>query len=308
MAIFETVTGPDFNIASCAMRSRRRDTKELPMKIITPFPYIGSGIGYRREIAGALLAAKDRIDVVELLVDQFIYSPDRLVEAMKICETLPTVPHGVGLSIGSAAGPDLDYLTQIKQISDICSAQYYSEHLCMTSAPAIDIGYLAPLMFTEESLNRTVENVHMVQEFLDVPLVLENITSLFTIPGATLSEAEFFAELVKRTDCGILLDLTNVHINAQNHGVPESDFIDALPLPSVIQVHLAGGYWRDGVFLDGHSEPVHEAVWTMFANLCSKASIRTCILEHDANFPADVNVLLEQVERARSIQQNTGPK
>lgn len=278
--------------------------KNPPITTTTGIPYIGSGMGYRREISSQLLAKRDRVDVVELLVEQFISSDTRLAEAKNICNTIPTVPHGVGLSIGSAASPDLNYLSQIKKISDMCSAPYYSEHLCITKAPAIDIGHLAPLRFTEEALNHTIKNVHIVQEFLNLPLVLENVTYPFYIPGPALSEAEFFTELVNRTGCGILLDLTNVYINSINHNFSASDFIDSLPLSSVVQVHLAGGYWSNGIFIDGHSEPVHETVWSIFAELCQRISIRACILEHDANFPADIDVLIRQVERARSIQED----
>lgn len=262
---------------------------------------LGSGIGWRREIAAEIRGAGDRIDFVELLVDQFL-GEGRLEQARQVCEEIATVPHGIGLSIGSANGVDPDYLAAIKQVADLCSAPYYSEHLCTTRAPGIDIGHLSPLQFTEEVLARTIANVHQVQESLGKPLVLENVTYLFAVPGAEIEQAEFFSRVVADTGCGILLDITNAYINAENHGQTASDFIEALPLDAVVQVHLAGGYWHDGIFLDAHSELVHEPVWDLLEDLCGRTRVPACVIEHDANFPSDAEALIAQVERARAIQ------
>jgi uncharacterized protein len=268
---------------------------------ITGLPYLGSGIGYRREIKDTLFSARDDIDFLEILTDQFIDGPQALNEVREVCDAFPVIPHGIGLSVGSATGLDYEYLRKIKPISDITRSPYYSEHLCMTRAPGLEIGHLSPLAFTEDVLERTIRNVQQAQDFLEKPLILENVTYLITIPNAEMSQSEFFRRLVEASGCGVLLDITNVYINSVNHGFDPLDFLDAMPLEQVVQVHLAGGYWSHEVLVDSHSESVQDETWELFEALVARTMIRACILEQDANFPETIASLVEQIKRARSI-------
>lgn len=268
---------------------------------IGKLPYLGSGIGYRREIREEIFDARDKIDFVEILTDQFIEDPRGIDEVREVCGRFPVVPHGVGLSIGSATGLDREYLRKAKDISDVTGSPYYSEHLCMTRAPGIDIGHLSQLSFSKDTLARTIRNVQIVQDVLEKPLVLENVTYLVDIPNAEISQGDFFGRLVEVTGCGVLLDVTNVHINSVNHDFDAMKFIRAMPLEKVVQVHLAGGYWTRGVLVDSHSEAVSEESWEIFEALADMAWIRACIVERDANFPSDISSMLWQVDLARSI-------
>ena len=263
-------------------------------------PVLGSGIGYRRELREAILAASDTLDFLEIVTDQFIGDPARLRELEELCETFTVVPHGIALSIGSER-LDEGYLREIKRVSDVTASPYYSEHLAMTRAPGIDVGHLSPVWFTETVLRNTVHNVHRVQDFLGKRLVLENLTYPFVIPGATMRETEFFRRLVEATGCGVLLDVTNLYINSVNHHVDPLNFLKEMPLGDVAQIHLAGGYCVDGVMIDGHSEPVDDGSWRLLEALAGLTTVKASILEHDANFPDDVSALLDQVERARRI-------
>lgn len=265
-------------------------------------PSFGSGLGYRREIRDALAVQPRAVDFLEILTDQFIADERQHRELGEICATFVTIPHGVGLSVGSSSGLDLAYLRAIKRVSDLTGAPYYSEHLCMTRAPGIDIGHLSPMWFTEEILGDTIRNVTQAQDYLEKPLVLENVTYLFDVPNSEIAQADFFRALVQATGCGILLDLTNIYINAVNHGEDAVAFLDAMPLEHVVQVHLAGGYWADGILIDGHSEPVQEESWSLLEELTRRIPVRACIIEHDSNFPPGAGILFEQVKRARQIQ------
>jgi uncharacterized protein len=264
-------------------------------------PFLGAGLGYRGPIAEAMRERRDAIDCVELLTDQYLERADGLDEVRRVCEAFPVTVHGTGLSVGSATGLDRGYLSRIKRVTDIAGASYYSEHLCMTRAPGISIGHLAPLHFTEEVLERTIRNVRVAQEFLERPLVLENVTYTIAIPRSEMTQPEFFHRLVDATGCGVLLDVTNVYINSTNHHFDPREFLAAMPLHRVMHIHLAGGYWADGVLVDGHSRPVQEESWELLEAVVGETSVRACIIEHDQDFPDRLDPLLEQVVRARAI-------
>lgn len=268
---------------------------------ISSMPFLGSGIGYRRDIARQIFEAKERLDFLEIVTDQFLRSSQDLKELSKLCRTFKVIPHGVSLSIGSMAPLDTTYLHAIKKISDITESPYYSEHLAVTRVPGIDIGHLSPLWFTEAMLNNVIENVLRVQQTLEKPLVLENITYPFEIPRAEMSQTDFFKQLVHATGCGILIDITNVHINSVNHGFDPITFMRELPIENLVQVHLAGGFSLNGSIVDSHSERVPQESWELLRALAGMVRLKASILEHDANFPEDFSVLLDQVTEARSI-------
>jgi uncharacterized protein (UPF0276 family) len=267
---------------------------------LASIPELGSGLGYRRELKEGILAARDAIDFLEIVADQFLYDPDALEELEAICEQFTVIPHGIGLSIGSPVRDD-HYLRGIRRISDVTAAPYFSEHLAVTRAPGIDLGHLSPVWFAQPALQCATDNVHRVQNLLGKPLVLENITYPFEIPSSEMTQAEFFTSLVEATGCGILLDVTNVYINSENHHFDAVEFLKSLPLDRVMQIHLAGGYLKDGILVDGHSEPVEEGTWKLLERLTELTPVRASILEHDANFPESIDLLVEQVARARRI-------
>ena len=173
-----------------------------------------------------------------MVTEQF-RGPAQLDQLREVVDAFPVIPHGLGLSIGTAGPIDKEYLDQIKRVSDLTRSPYYSDHLCMTRAAGIDLGQLAPLWFRDDVLRPTIDRVNEVQDELGKPLVLENVTYLFEILGADMSQAEFFHRLVDATGCGILLDVTNVYTNAVNHHFDPALFMAEMPLHSVVQVHLA---------------------------------------------------------------------
>jgi len=269
-------------------------------------PFLGSGLGYRRELRQAILDARSAIDFLEIVTDQFLGGM-ALAELEEICAVFPVIPHGIGLSIGSPRLAE-DYLRAIRRVSDVTASPYYSEHLAMTQAPGIDLGHLSPLWFTEEALQRTTDNVARIQDYLRKPLILENVTYAFDIPMAGMKQTEFFGRLVEASGCGVLLDVTNVHINSANHGFDPVAFLKEMPLHRVVQIHLAGGYIKNGTWIDGHCEPVDEGSWRLLDTLAELVPIRGCILEHDSNFPPGVSGLLDQVARARRALAPRWPK
>jgi uncharacterized protein (UPF0276 family) len=273
------------------------------MDPVSAIPALGSGLGYRRELKEAIFSARDVIDFLEIVTEQFLHDPTSIAELEEVCGRFVVIPHGIGLSIGSVS-LDRDYLRAIKRVSDVTAAPYYSEHLAMTRAPGIDIGHLSPLWFTAPVLQNAIDNVLRVQDALQKPLVLENITYSFDIPS-DLPQTQFFTRLVDATGCGLLLDVTNLYINSVNHHFDAVAFLKDMPLNRIVQVHLAGGYSKNGILIDSHSEPVEAGSWTLLQRLTELTPVKGSILEHDANFPEDFDVLLEQVERARATISKT---
>lgn len=267
---------------------------------VSDLPVLGSGLGYRAELRKNIIKVKEEIDFLEIITDQFIENPRRMRELEEICTIFTVIPHGIGLSVGSAMPLDQNYLRAIKHISDLTKSPYYSEHLCMTRAPGIDIGHLSPLWFTEAVLENTIRNVTRVQEYIGKPLVLENVTYLVGIPDGNMSQTEFFNRLVEATGCGVLLDVTNIFINSMNHEFDAIAFLEQMPLNRVVQVHIAGGFWRNEIFIDSHSEPVQEETWKLLQALVSRTQVKGVILEHDSNYP-EMPILLYQVAKARQL-------
>ncbi|MGE3920673.1 MAG: DUF692 domain-containing protein [Gammaproteobacteria bacterium] len=262
--------------------------------------YIGLGIGYREEISDQLYANASKIDCVEVITER--YANRRNLEELKeLTDNFYVIPHGVSLSIGSKK-LDLNYLSRIKAVLKVINCSYYSDHLCMTKSSGIDIGHLAPICFTEEKLKNVIKNVKIVQDYFEMPLILENITYKFEIPGKEMTQEEFFSRLVFETNCGLLIDVANLHANSYNHGFNPYQYIDDLPLANTTQVHLAGGvYDKKGELIDSHNRGVERETFELFEYLTRKSKIKSIILEHDDNFPDDITILLKQLDIARNI-------
>lgn len=266
----------------------------------TTIPAFGVGLGYRSELKAGILANRERIDFLEVISDNYLREPSALAALEELCTLFPVIPHGVDLSIGSMMPLETSYLQAIKRVSDLTGSPYYSEHLCMTRVPGRDIGHLAPLWFTEELLQHVTKRVLTLQEYLGKPLILENVTYMLEIPHSTMRQTDFFQRLVEATGCGILLDITNVLINATNHQFDATSFLEQMPLSHLVQIHLAGGYWRGGWLVDGHSTLVPPEVFALLTALTKLCRVKNVIFEHDAHFPSIAD-LLEQMDHARSI-------
>lgn len=268
---------------------------------LSSIPFVGSGVGYRGEIRDGIWEHREAIDCVEVITDRYTESPAFSSELEELRGAFHVIPHGIGLSIGSPE-VDMAYLEEVRRVTRLTRATYYSEHLCMTRGPGIDIGHLAPLWFSEEVLANTIANVDRVQGYLGLPLILENTTYPFVIPDADMSQTEFFHRLVKATGCGILLDITNVRVNAVNHGFDPVDFLDQMPLDHVVQLHTSGGYvGTDGDMIDGHCRTPDDEVWRLIEAFAARAQVKGSILEHDEAFPDDFSLLLNTVTRTREV-------
>lgn len=269
------------------------------MKLTKEIPFLGCGIAYRREIAEDIAANFAMFDCVEIITEKYFGAIDELIRLQELNNKLVVIPHGVSMSIGSTY-VDEYHLEEVKKVCDFLSAPYYTDHLCLTRTPGIDLGHLTPIPYTEEMLSIVINNVNLAQSYLQIPLLLENIAYSFDFPNNTIAQAEFFNILVAETNCGILLDVENLYINSINHKFSVENFLSAFPVDNVFQLHLAGGTYDSTKHFDTHNQLIHEPVWNLLDVILSKCkNIKAIIIEHDDNFPSDPFQLFNQVTRAR---------
>lgn len=254
------------------------------------------GLGYRTPLRAGILRHLDEVDFLEVVTDAFF----RNEKALAALSTLrPCIPHSLDLSVGSEV--DGEYLAKVRRLVEMVRPPWHSDHLAFTREGELRVGHLAPVPYTEESLRVVERNVRKVREALPgVPFALENITMPFYWPVDEMEEHAFLAELVKRTGCLLLLDLENVRVNAANHARAARDFLDRLPLESVVQVHLAGGTHDGALHHDTHSAPVSEETWSLLEYLCDVSPPPAVMVERDGDFPPFDDVLAE-LRRARAI-------
>lgn len=265
-------------------------------------PVLGAGIGHRREIHDGILASSDEVDFLEIIPEKYISASRTAMESLdKISGLFTVIPHGVSLSVGTAAPVSKTFLRSIDEICRRVKAPYYSDHLALTQTAGIDIGHLSPVPYNDETLGWVADNVNRVQDYLRLPFVIENITETHDIPGSTMNVAEFLHHVIDRTGCGMLFDVTNLYTNSVNHGFDALSFAREMPLHAVVQLHLAGGEWEGDRLIDSHSQPVPQKVWSLFeALLGDMPRLRGAVIERDGNYP-EFGLLLQELRMVREV-------
>jgi uncharacterized protein len=259
------------------------------------------GLGFREPFRADLFLNRERVDFLEVTIEHYLDAPPaKRRELDLLADHFPLIPHGLNLSLGSAEGLDDAYLDRVAELVRRLDPPWWSEHVAFTRAGGVEIGHLAPLPRTREALEVLCANIAAVRRRIDVPLILENITYTVALPGAEMGEAEFLAALLDRSGCGLLLDVTNLHTNATNHGFDPIAFLDRLPPDRVVQLHVAGGCWHDGVLVDSHSRPTPPEVWSLLDEVLARAPVKGVILERDEDLPP-FGELLGELDRARGL-------
>lgn len=264
------------------------------------FPNLGLGLGLRREHYQHVVTKKPTVEWFEVISENFMVpggNPRRVLETVR--RDYPVALHGVSLSIGSSDPVSGRYLDDLSALARAVEPAWISDHLCWGSAGGTYAHDLLPLPYTEEALAHVAGRVEAVQERLGQRILLENPSSYMQLAGADMSEWEFLAELARRADCGILLDVNNVYVSAHNHGFDPRVYIDALPAERVGQIHLAGhSESEDGALLiDTHDHEVHDEVWELYGYTIERLGPRATMIEWDAHVPAFA-VLEQELARA----------
>jgi uncharacterized protein (UPF0276 family) len=271
------------------------------MTACATYPTLGVGLGFREQLRAELFLNREHVDFLEIIADHYLdATPEQDRELELLRAHFPLIPHGLNLSLGSAEGLDFEYVASVGKLIDRLDPPWWSEHIAFTRAGGVDIGHLAPLPFSRESFDVLAANIAQVRDIIEAPLILENITYSVAMPGAEMDEAEFLAELLDRTGCGLLLDVMNLHANAVNHGYDPVQFLDRLPLDRVVQLHFAGGVMRDGLVVDSHSSAAPPAVWELLEAVLERAPVKGIILERDEDLPP-FDELATELDQAREL-------
>jgi uncharacterized protein len=263
------------------------------------------GIGYRSAIAEWTRANLKCFDLLEVTIDHCIYgSATQRAEIFDFAGRIPINAHGIGLSIGTDVPLDLAYLDQVAAIVEQLHAPTYSEHLAFTRVPGRDLANLLPLPKTTAAAESIITKIRTVQSRIGVPFLLENISYAFEWPDSNLSDADFLNLICRESGAGLLLDIENLYLNAQNHDFDAYEFLDNLAPDLVREIHMAGGIAisDDGLqrpFLaDTHSHPVPNETLDLLLYALSLYSPQTIILERDDRLDATGEILAD-VERIR---------
>jgi len=275
--------------------------------MFSQLPTLGVGLGFREPFRGELFLRRGEVDFLEIIAEHYMdASAEKARELELLAAHFTLIPHAINLSLGSAEGLDPVYLDKLARLVNGLNPPWWSEHVSFTRAGGIDIGHLSPLPFTDEAVEVLRRNVCEARERIHAPLILENITYALAVPGASpMREADFLAEVSERADCGLLLDVMNLHANALNHGYPVEDFLARLPAERIVQLHFVGGHWHDGVLIDSHSRPTPDEVWSLVEKVAALAPVKGMVLERDENLPPFPELLAE-LERARRIGREYG--
>jgi uncharacterized protein (UPF0276 family) len=244
------------------------------------------------------------VDFLEIVGDQ-CFDPSMREHMAAWSRRLPTVCHFLGLSLGTAEELDEPYVAAVEGVLQELQPAWFSDHLAVTRVQDVDLGHLSPVVFAEQTVDLVVRKVAYLQQRCRLTLLLENITYHFVPPGTRFQEWELLSRIVEGADCGILLDLNNLYVNAHNHRYDPYEFLRSIPLDRVVQVHIGGSTERRGVLIDSHAHPVPDEVFEYLDHVCRHSPISAVLLERDRNIPPFGELSLEMA-RARSVLRRRG--
>lgn len=268
----------------------------------------GFGLGLRTEHYAEFRTGEPAVDWLEIISENYMVPGGRPLRHLDAIRAhYPMVMHGVSLSIGSADPLDMDYLVQLKALMARVEPGWVSDHICWTGVDHANLHDLLPMPCTEAALRHMVERVLRVQDVLGQRIALENASTYVAFADDDMSEWEFVAELARRADCWLLLDVNNVFVSAVNHGFDGRRYIDAMPAQRIRQIHLAGHEDHGDYLIDTHDHPICPGVFELYEYTLERLGWIPTMIERDDHIPplpellaelAQVRRIAERVRRA----------
>ncbi|GAA5219336.1 DUF692 domain-containing protein [Corallincola platygyrae] len=262
----------------------------------------GAGLGLRREMLDELLESPPaQVDFWEVAPENWMRLGGKFGKQFRaLTERHSFLCHGLSLSIGAPTPLDVDFVKAVKRFMDEHQIEIYSEHLSYCSGHG-HMYDLLPIPFTTEAASYVAERVKQVQDIIERPLVLENV-SYYAAPGQELAEIDFINQVLDEADCELLLDVNNIYVNSINHNYDPKQFLSQLPSDRIRYIHVAGHYNEaEDLIVDTHGAEVIDPVWTLLEEAYRIHGVHPTLLERDFNIPPMSELVLE-VDQIHSIQ------
>lgn len=247
-------------------------------------PNLGIGIGLRIPHYDDIFKNQPEIDWFEIISENFMVDAGKPLENLqRILERYPVVQHGVSLAIGSPDPLDFNYLKKLKALTKITKTPWVSDHLCWGRLPGAHYHDLLPLPYTQEVIDYVAERARIVQDYLELPFALENLSSYVSYKEDQMPEWDFYSAIVEKADIYMMLDVNNIYVSSRNHGFDPKTYVDHVPLDRVLQIHLAGHKDYGTHIIDTHDDYVCDAVWDLYAEVYPRTNGVSTLLEWDDN-------------------------
>ena len=271
------------------------------------------GIGWRGELAAGIFTHLDRIDLLEIIADDYFRAAPRELRALSmLAAQTPITLHGVSMGLAGSEPTETRRMENMARLVDALQPESWSEHLAFVRGGGIEIGHLAAPPRTERNVDAAIANIERATRIVGRAPLMENIATLIDPPASTLDEATWVSNIITGTDAGLLVDLHNLYANALNFGVDPAELLRRFPLQRVRAVHLSGGKWipepvpngaADTVprmrLLDDHVHDVPDTVFELLSLLAQHAPRQLdVIIERDGEYP-DFACLVTQLDSAR---------
>ncbi|UWM76411.1 DUF692 domain-containing protein [Rhizobium sp. WSM4643] len=265
-----------------------------------------AGTSFKHEHFAAIAAEGPHRGFFEVHAENYMGAggpPHRILEQIR--RDNPVSLHGVCMSIGGPQPLDRAHLERFRSLVERYEPALVSEHLAWSTHRTTFLNDLLPLPYTRESLARVCEHIEEVQETIRRPILLENPSTYVTFRQSTMSETEFIGAIVRRTGCGLLLDVNNVFVSATNHGFSALDYLSDFPIAAVGEIHLAGHAEQTDdedelLLIDSHDGPVADAVWKLYEIVIGRSGPIPTLIEWDSNIP-DWPILRGEALAAQAI-------
>lgn len=259
----------------------------MPASRFNAFTEYGIGIGLRLPHYQHIFEKKPVVDWFEIISENYMVDSGRPLQVLdQILEQYRVVQHGVSMYFCNADRPNRDHLKKLKALTRRTKTPWLSDHLCWGSIDGRYSHDLLPVPYTWEAIEKTARNIREVQDFLELPIAVENVSSYAEFHASEMSEWEFLSEVVERADCGILLDVNNIYVSSRNHTFNPLDYVENVPHGRVAQIHIAGHTKYEKYILDTHDHPVLDPVWELYNAALLRCGPTATLLEWDDKIPS----------------------
>lgn len=273
---------------------------------MTRQPAYGVGLAYRKFFHADILANRDSIDFLELPTIDYVERSRRVLGdpsgayLREVRDALPCVAHGISLSVGSVEPVSRHILKETRSFLEEFEIDEFSDHLTFHRMGEQDLTVFMAMPFEDEAAQWIASQYNEAKKILGRPFGLEIVTYTFPVAGSEMSEVEFINRVAEYCDCWFLFDSANLFINSTNHNYDPLKYLEELNGERVLHMHMAGGHYEDGQWIDSHSQPVSDEVFEVLEMALQHTSARAIVLERDDE-PENFGSIVDDLARAREI-------